>query len=49
MEKAFISGQIDKKYKDGLDSLKKRYGQTILWHIEKAIRNYLISKKVLKE
>ena len=45
----FISLVIEQKLKDALDDAKKQNGQSITWHLERALRNYLKAKKILKE
>jgi len=42
-----ISLLIDKELKDGLDTAKQKDGRPLTWHLEKAIHNYLLSKKIL--
>lgn len=45
----FISLVIEQKLKDGLDKAKQRDGNKLTWHLERAIRNYLKAKKIIKE
>lgn len=40
---------VEQELKDGLYKAKQKDGNKLTWHIEKAFRNYLRAKRILKK